>query len=137
MREPTGQDEGREQPRDPAEQEIATLGDDDREREGNREIGGCDDRIGDDVKPNQLRLPQQTDAVRRERRGIQQAFEKAPHRFLDESASLSDPNLTNRFYHHAHGRSACRSPNGEPGGKCAAPAQGCPLEGMVRSEYFL
>jgi hypothetical protein len=59
------QDEQGEQPEHLAELDVAALADEGHQRDRDREIGGGDQRVGDDMGPDQPRVPHQAIAVRR------------------------------------------------------------------------
>jgi hypothetical protein len=60
-----------EGPEDPAEVDVAAFRHEDRKRDRNGKIGNRDHRVGGDMKPDQLRFPQQANAVRGKRRRIE------------------------------------------------------------------
>jgi len=73
-------DEDAERPVDPSKPKVAALQDENRQRKGNREIGQRYQRVGHDMQPDQLGLPQQANAVGREHRRVQDTFKEIYHR---------------------------------------------------------
>ncbi len=64
------QDEDSKRPENPIEFDIAPFRDKIRQGKGDREVSDRDYRIGSDMQPNQLRLPQQANAVGRKHRRV-------------------------------------------------------------------
>jgi hypothetical protein len=69
---PAEQDEGGEQPENRAEDQVAAPAREDQERQRDGEVSEADPDVGEGVGPDQPRLPQQTEAVRRQAGGVQE-----------------------------------------------------------------
>ncbi len=74
-----GDDEDPEAEEDPVKGEVLAAANEVEKREGDRGVGEGDDRVGDDMKPDDARLPEVAVAVRHELVGREQTREVVKH----------------------------------------------------------